>query len=86
MKSSSMRIWLPMFLMCWGLLGACASLPDVAAMGDKLEPAAATPSVKGKNGDLGAARTKALLAKRWPMGSLDLKQQAVLEEAAPAFP
>jgi cardiolipin synthase len=75
-----------MFLMCWGLLGACASLPDVAAMGDKLEPAAATPSVKGKNGDLGAARTKALLAKRWPKGSLDLKQQAVLEEAATGVP
>lgn len=86
MKPSSMRIWLPMFLMCWGLLGACASLPDVAAMGDKLEPAAATPSVKGKNGDLGAARTKALLAKRWPKGSLDLKQQAVLEEAATGVP
>ncbi|MEV4782550.1 cardiolipin synthase [Burkholderia sp. LMU1-1-1.1] len=72
--------------MCWGLLGACASLPDVAAMGDKLEPAAATPSVKGKNGDLGAARTRALLAKRWPKGSLDLKQQAVLEEAATGVP
>ena len=56
-------------------------------MGDKLEPAAATtPSVKGKNGDLGTARTKALLAKRWPKGSLDLKQQAVLEEAATGVP
>lgn len=85
MKSSSMRIWLPMFLMCWGLLGACASLPDVAAMSDKLEPAA-TPSVKGKNGELNTARTKALLAKRWPKGAIDLKQQAALEEAATGVP
>lgn len=85
MKSSSMRIWLPMFLMCWGLLGACASLPDVAAMSDKLEPAP-TPSVKGKNGELNTARTKALLAKRWPKGAIDMKQQAALEEAATGVP
>ena len=85
MKSSSMRIWLPMFLMCWGLLGACASLPDVATMGDKLEPAA-TPSVKGKNGEVSPARTKALLAKRWPKGSLDMQAQAALEEAATGVP
>ncbi len=85
MKSSSMRIWLPVFLMCWGLLGACASLPDVATMSDKLEPAA-TPSVKDKHGAVDPARTKALLAKRWPKGSIDLKQQAALEEAATGVP
>lgn len=85
MKSSSMRIWLPMFLMCWGLLGACASLPDVAAMGDKLEPAK-TPSVRTAQGEVNGARTKALLAKRWPKGSLNMQTQAALEEAATGVP
>ncbi|HEX8405852.1 MAG TPA: phospholipase D-like domain-containing protein, partial [Duganella sp.] len=85
MKSSRMRIWLPMFLMCWGLLGACASLPDVATMSDKLEPAK-TPSVRNANGNVTTARTKALLAKRWPKGSLDMQTQAALEEAATGVP
>jgi cardiolipin synthase len=80
-----MRFWIPLGLMCWGLLGACASLPNVTALGDKLEPAA-TPTVKGTNGELSGARSKALLAKRWAKGTLDLQQQAALEEAATGVP
>ncbi|WP_373997120.1 cardiolipin synthase [Duganella vulcania] len=80
-----MRFWLPLCLMCWGLLGACASLPNVTAMSDKLEPAA-VPSVQGVNGGMSAARGKALLSKRWPKGSLDMQAQAALEEAATGVP
>ncbi|MRX08957.1 cardiolipin synthase [Pseudoduganella sp. FT25W] len=85
MKAPRMRFWFPLGLMCWGLLGACASLPNVTALGDKLEPSA-TPTVKGTHGDLSDARTKALLAKRWSKGSLDLQSQASLEEAATGVP
>ena len=89
MKVLRMRFWIPLGLMCWGLLGACASLPNVTALGDKLEPAA-TPTVKGTNGELSGARSKALLAKRWAKrwakGTLDLQQQAALEEAATGVP
>jgi len=85
MKLMRMRVWLPLMLMCWGLLGACASLPNVTALGDKLEPSG-TPTVKGPNGELSDARTRALLAKRWSKGTLDLQQQAALEEAATGVP
>ncbi|WP_179673387.1 cardiolipin synthase [Duganella sp. 1224] len=85
MKALHMRFWLPLCLMCWGLLGACASLPNVTALGDKLEPSGA-PTVKGPNGELSDARAKALLAKRWSKGTLDLKEQAALEEAATGVP
>jgi cardiolipin synthase len=85
MKFLRMHFWLPAGLMCWGLLGACASLPNVTALGDKLEPAAA-PTVKGPNGELSNTRAKALLAKRWSKGTLDLSQQAALEEAATGVP
>ncbi|ELX13547.1 cardiolipin synthase Cls [Janthinobacterium sp. HH01] len=80
-----MRYWLSPALMCWGLLGACASLPDVTAMSGKLDPAT-TPSVQGANGAIGEARTRALLAKRWAKGTLDLQAQAALEEAATGVP
>ncbi|CAN7386273.1 cardiolipin synthase [Duganella sp. Dugasp56] len=85
MKSARMRYWLPLGLMCWGLLGACASLPNVTAMSDKLEPGA-VPSVKGANGTLSDGRAKALLAKRWPKATLDQQAQAALEEAATGVP
>jgi cardiolipin synthase len=85
MKPARMRLLLPAFLMCWGLLGACASLPNVTAIGDKLEPAP-VPSVNGANGALSDSRAKALLAKRWPKATLDLQAQAALEEAATGVP
>nr|WP_229262365.1 cardiolipin synthase [Duganella guangzhouensis] len=80
-----MRLWLPLILMCWGLLGACASLPNVTDLGDKLDPAGA-PTVKGSKGELSDARAKALLQARWSKGGLDLPQQAALEEAATGVP
>ncbi|WP_371866370.1 cardiolipin synthase [Duganella radicis] len=80
-----MHVWLPSMLMCWGLLGACASLPNVTGLNEKID-APAAPTVKGPNGDLSDARTKALLAKRWSKGTLDLQQQAALEEAATGVP
>jgi cardiolipin synthase len=55
MKSLRMHHWLPVLLMCWGLLGACASLPDVQDLGDRLAPAA----------------TMSKLAKRWPKATLE---------------
>ncbi|NVM79261.1 cardiolipin synthase [Duganella sp. SG902] len=85
MKSVHMRFWLPVLLMCWGLLGACASLPNVTGLNEKID-APAAPTVKGPNGELSDARTKALLAKRWSKGTLDLQQQAALEEAATGVP
>ncbi|MYM23745.1 cardiolipin synthase [Duganella sp. FT135W] len=50
MKSTRIRCWLPLLLMCWGLLGACASLPDVQDLSAKVTPAATTSK----------------LNKRWP--------------------
>lgn len=85
MKSVHMRFWLPVLLMCWGLLGACASLPNVTGLNEKID-APAAPTVKGPNGELSDARTRALLAKRWSKGTLDLQQQAALEEAATGVP
>jgi cardiolipin synthase len=85
MKLLHMRSWLPLVLMCWGLLGACASLPNVTALGDKLETGGA-PTVKGAKGELSDARAKSLLAKRWTKGTLDMQQQAALEEAATGVP
>jgi cardiolipin synthase len=55
MKSLRMHYWLPMLMMCWGLLGACASLPDVQDLGDRVAPAA----------------TMSKLAKRWPQAALE---------------
>jgi cardiolipin synthase len=87
MKLLRMRYWLSAGLMCLASLSACASLPNVTALGDKLEPATATaPTVKGKNGELSDARAKALLSKRWSKGTLDLQTQASLEEAATGVP
>jgi hypothetical protein len=45
----------PVLLMCWGLLGACASLPDVQDLSAKVAPAA----------------TMSKLAKRWPKAALE---------------
>ena len=84
MKLVRMRYCLPLCLMCWGLT-ACASLPNVKAMGDTLEPAA-VPSVNGVNGAMSDQRAKALLTKRWPKGTLDQQAQAALEEAATGVP
>lgn len=85
MKTARMRFWLPLVLMSWGLLGACASLPNVTDLGDKLTPAA-TATVKGSKGELSDARAKALLQARWSKSGLDLPQQAALEEAATGVP
>ncbi|TFW30953.1 cardiolipin synthase [Duganella callida] len=85
MNSSRMRFWLPLLLMCWGLLGACASLPNVTGLGDKLEPAGA-PTVKTAKGELSDARARALLQQRWAKGGLNLQEQAALEEAATGVP
>ena len=85
MKSLRMRWWLPLFLTCWGLLGACASLPKVGDLGEKLDPNN-VPSVRGSKGELSDARARQLLADRWKRGGLDLQQQAALEEAATGVP
>ncbi|MET0264079.1 MAG: cardiolipin synthase [Duganella sp.] len=44
------------------------------------------PSVQSAKGELSANRTKALLSKRYTKGTLDLQQQAALEEAATGVP
>jgi cardiolipin synthase len=43
--------------MCWGLLGACASLPNVQDLGEQLARA--------------SANTKSKMAKRWPGSALE---------------
>ncbi|MGV7210207.1 cardiolipin synthase [Oxalobacteraceae bacterium A2-2] len=85
MKLASIKPWLPLSLLCWGLLGACASLPKVDNLGEKLD-APAAPSVQGVNGPLSGARAQALLSKRWSKNTLDPKAQAALEEAATGVP
>lgn len=85
MTRARMRRWLPLILLCWGLLGACASLPKVSGLGAQLAPAP-VPSVQGAKGELSEARAKALLQARWTRGGLDLQQQAALEEAATGVP
>ncbi|MET0319966.1 MAG: cardiolipin synthase [Duganella sp.] len=85
MKATSLRLWLPASLMCWGLLGACASLPNVHDMGSSLDNTAA-PTVYGNKGAINPNRSQALLAKRFAKGSLDARQQAALEEQATGVP
>lgn len=84
MKYSQPRRWLPLLLAGWCLV-ACASLPAVDPDKAKAE-AAAVPVVKSANGTLSDSRSKALLAKRWSKGALDLKAQAALEEVATGVP
>lgn len=57
MTSLRMRFLLPVLLMCWGLLGACASLPNVQDLGEQLARA--------------SANTKSKMAKRWPGSALE---------------
>jgi cardiolipin synthase len=76
--------WLAPILLGWCLV-ACASLPTVDA--DKTRAQAApAPVVQSANGALSASKAKALLAKRWNKGALDLKAQAALEDAATGVP
>lgn len=76
--------WLPLLAVCW-LLSACAALPDVKAMDDKLDPNA-SPTVANGRGTLSDRNANALLSKRWSKSALDLKTQAALEEAATGVP
>ena len=85
MKTVRLLARLPLCLLFWGMLGACASLPNVDLLGQRLDPAA-VPTVSGAHGQLSAARAKALLTKRWPKATLDQQAQAALEEAATGVP
>jgi cardiolipin synthase len=84
MKRSKPRHWLAVLLAGW-CLAACASLPAVDPDKTRAE-AGAVPVVKSANGTLSDSRSKALLAKRWSKGTLDLKAQAALEESATGVP
>lgn len=84
MNRSKSRRWLAMSLAGWCLV-ACASLPAVDPDKARAE-AAPVPVVKSANGTLSHDRSKALLAKRWSKGALDLKAQAALEEVATGVP
>jgi cardiolipin synthase len=84
MKHFRPRHWLAGTLAGW-CLTACASLPTVDPDKAKAQ-ATSTPAVQSVNGALPAARANALLAKRWNKSTLDLKQQAALEETATGVP
>ncbi len=84
MNCTKPRHWLALMLAGWCLV-ACASLPAVDPDKTRAE-ATAVPAVKSANGTLSDSRSKALLAKRWSKGTLDLKAQAALEEAATGVP
>jgi len=84
MNVKSALRWLPMLLTCW-ILGACAALPDVQSLNSSLDPNA-TPTVHGSKGALSDERARAVLAKRWSKGTLDLQAEAALEEAATGKP
>ncbi len=74
--------WLPLAALSW-MLAACASLPNVSS--DNLATKA-SPTVANAKGALHAKDVRTLLAKRWNKSTIDLKAQAVLEEAATGVP
>ncbi len=82
MNVPSWPTWLPPLLLCL-MLGACAPLPTVNSA--QLLPNA-SPTVNGPRGTIPENRARALLAKRWPKSTINLKAQAALEEAATGVP
>ena len=68
-----------------GSIAACASLPDSSEFGDtpvaKVNPTVATPK-----GRLQGKQAAALLKRRWATAAPDMKELAVLEEAATGVP
>ena len=77
MNLKSALRWLPVLLTCW-ILGACAALPDVQSLSSTVDPNA-TPTVHGSKGALTDERARAVLAKRWSKGTLDLQAEAASE-------
>ncbi|MYN44504.1 cardiolipin synthase [Pseudoduganella sp. FT93W] len=73
-------------LLCCSLFGACASLPAPAPATAPAAAANMAPSIQGAQGELPAARARALLAKRWPQGRLDPATLAALEQQATGVP
>jgi cardiolipin synthase A/B len=84
MKTASGHRWLPLLALGW-MLAACAGLPTVNS--ERQAPnGGASPTVANAKGVLQAKDVHALLARRWNKSTLDLKAQAVLEEAATGVP
>lgn len=76
---------LQIILVC-AALSACASLPDLRNLSSTLQPAG-TPTISTQNGNLSAAKTESLLAKRLRNArKTDLVALAALEEAATGAP
>jgi cardiolipin synthase A/B len=76
---------LPALLLCT-MMSACATLPDVRRLSDRLEPNAVPVVTRADGTVLPLRSTRELLAKRWSKSGLDLKAQAALEEAATGVP
>ena len=66
-------------------LAACATLPDASEF-NQGPGAKANPTVATLHGRLKGKQAKALLARRWARAAPDLKELAVLEEAATGVP
>lgn len=72
-------------LVLGGSIAACASLPDSSEFG-QTPVAKANPTVATPNGRLQGKRAAELLKRRWASAAPDLKELAVLEEAATGVP
>ena len=72
-------------LVLGGSIAACASLPDSSEFG-QTPVAKANPTVATPKGRLQGKRAAELLKRRWASAAPDLKELAVLEEAATGVP
>ncbi|MYM38215.1 cardiolipin synthase [Duganella qianjiadongensis] len=77
---------LALALLCCSLFGACASLPQLAPASSRDSASMPALQLQGAQGELSAARARALLAKRWPQGRLDPATLAALEQDATGVP
>lgn len=67
------------------VMGACVSLPDISEINDTLITKS-NPTVTMPNGKLTPKEAAQLLSRRWSQAAPDLKQLALLEEAATGVP
>jgi cardiolipin synthase len=84
MISRQPRHWMPLLLLCW-IMTACASLPDVNNLSQKLDPKS-MPSIVNASGPVPMTpEVRARMARRWA-GAGDMRKLAALEEAATGAP
>ena len=82
MNKSRIAGWLGVLALMAGM-ASCASLPEI---GTEAVPARTNPTIATPQGKLDKKKAAELLARRWARATPDMKELAVLEEAATGVP